>query len=206
MKNTFYKFLLIAFLILVISGLSATAGIIVYRQLFVKPEAEAQITSHTIVEKIADKGVLVTKSIYTAESIELKANQDTGWSKFWWGKTIEAEGFVQVDIGSDLSMIQDKDIEIDQDNKIIKISLPEPTISSTTIQGDITVETKEGIIERFKDTYNEDYNLAVSEIKSQAEDTVKSQEDIYQEAEEQTVNILNLLVQDTGYRFEVINQ
>jgi hypothetical protein len=163
-----------------------------------------KITSTTVLTRINDQAFLVSKSIISDQTVQIKVDQGSSWSNFWWGHEITAEAYIQVDLGTDFSKITESDIQIDDQNKTIKIKLPESQVYNSSLKSDIQVSTKSGILKKlFASDTNQDYNLALSELTKQAESAVKQDNDLLKDAKNASLNTLQAIFKDTGYTISV---
>jgi hypothetical protein len=165
------------------------------------PDTEMETISATVVlDKIQDQAFLVTRTIITDQEIQIEIDQGSAWSNFWWGHEITAEGVVQIDVGLDLSRLSEEDIEVDNETKTIIIDLPSAEVYDSSLKGDIDVSTKSGILKKLLATdNNEDYNLAMAELTSQAEEAVAQDEELLEEAQSSALSTLQVILKDTGY-------
>ena len=194
-------FIIITVILVVVSLVS---GALIYKSYFVKPPETVIVNSQSIVNRISDTGILVTKTVYLDQEVTIEIDNGSDWSNFWWGQEIIASALVKSNIGVDLSGITEDDIIVDEKSKIIEIKLPDAYILSTSIDGDIDVEVKNGVFKGiFDKDNNEDYSLAIIEIKNAAEKTINSESEILIEARSSTIDILNLIITDTGYTLKL---
>lgn len=204
MEKTFAKIGIYLTLFLIVSITSGILGAVLYNRLFIssKNKDEAAVTSHTIVDKISNKGILITKSVNSEESVTISVNNNSTWDSIWWGHEIEASSMVRTDLGVDLSKVTESDIEIDEENKIVYIKLPDVEINTVSLDGPIEVETTSGILKAVLDSdTDEDYNTAIDEIKKQAKTNAESNTELLEETKTSVIDILNVIISDTGYRF-----
>ncbi|MBU0975621.1 MAG: DUF4230 domain-containing protein [Patescibacteria group bacterium] len=158
------------------------------------------ISSTVVVDKLKDQSFLITRTLITNQKVDIEIDYESPWSQFFWGHKVSAEGIMQVDIGVNLAGITDQDIEVNNSDKIIKIRLPDSEIFDTSLSGPIELSTKSGIFKKLFDTDdNEDYNLALNELKTQAENSVKSNTDLMDDAKSSAIITLQAIFKDTGY-------
>jgi len=204
----------VAVSILVVSIISFLVGIIGGIIIGVKIEKNNSdntptkvVTPTTILERISDQSFLVTKSVISTESVTITIDQGSSWSNFWWGHKITAEGLIQTDIGVDLSKLVKEDIQVDNDNKVISINLPQAEIYNSSIEGPIEVSTRSGILKKLlSSNTNEDYNLALEELSSSAEETVDEDQELFENSQSSTLDILQSIFADTGYMLKELNE
>lgn len=203
------KQILLTFLIALTFGFLAgtIAGLIIGIKISKRSQdSQKEIVSSTVIlEKIQDQAFLVTRTIITDQEVKMEIDQGSAWSNFWWGHKIKAEGTVQVDVGIDLSSLREEDIEVDNEGKTIKINLPSAEVYDSSLEGEIDVTTKSGVLYKLLSTdTNEDYNLAMERLTSQAEEAVNQNEDLLQEAQSSALSTLQVILKDTGYTIEAM--
>jgi len=179
------------------------SGLIIGTKINKENTNETTIESTLILERLKEQSFLITRSVISNEEVTITIDQSSPWSNFWWGHEITAKGLIQTDIGTDLSKISENNIDFNHSNKTISISLPDPEIYNTSLKGDIEVTTKSGLLKKLLSSdSNEDYNLALNELSSQAEASINSNQDLFNEASDESIIILNYLFQDTGYTIQ----
>lgn len=178
------------------------AGFILATKLEQNQNSKKQvITSETVFDRVSSKGVLVTQSAYLNQDVDIEVDNGSDWSNFWWGHKITAESLVRVDLGVDLAQIKKEDISINSASKTICIKLADPIINSTAIEGDVEMRVSSGILKIiFASDNNEDYNLATSRIKEEAQKAVKDNTKLLSETKTKAYEILSFLFADTGYQ------
>ncbi|MCA9384052.1 DUF4230 domain-containing protein [Candidatus Dojkabacteria bacterium] len=165
-----------------------------------EPVDQVQITSETVVNKINDEAFLVTKTVFVDQEAQLVIDNGSGWSNFWWGQTIDAEALVRIDVGVDLSKITEEDIEINQEEQTITITIPDAEVLDSSIYGDIDVITDNGVLRTlFANDPNDDHNLATNELINLSTKVVIEDAELLNEAKIDSRNILQLVLSDLGY-------
>ena len=165
-----------------------------------KNENNIIVSSDTIIEKLQKRSFLVTNSITTLQKSSIKIENNSSWSNFFWGKEINAEGNVQVDLGVDLSNIQSEDIKIDHDKKTIIVSIPRAQIYNTTVMGDIDTTRDQGILTKLlKNDPQGDYNLAKEKLTQDSRRAVESNAEYFNTAEESASQTIKALLDQFGY-------
>ncbi len=156
------------------------------------------ITSQVILDKVQDQYFLVTKTLLVDDAVEIAMQGSDDWKDVFTGDKISAQGTVRVDIGVDLDYFTANDIVIDHINRHVVVYLPEARILDASIKDDIDVRTEKGIWTSIKDLFandsSEDYNRAARELIAQAETATKEQKDVFVEAREAGVNLVELVV------------
>ncbi len=176
------------------------SGLIIGLKINQEKEDSAIIESTLVLERLKEQSFLVTRSIITDEEVTINIDQGSTWSNFWWGHEITANGQIQTDIGIDLIKLEDTDIQVNDNDKEIIISLPEPTIYNSSLKGDIEVTTQSGVLKKLlASDSNEDYNLALEELISQSENAISNNQYLFDESYEETIKILQYIFNDTGY-------
>ena len=199
------KNILIIVLIVVAVGISTFLAGQAFQRSSERQMREQTITAQTIVNRIQEQAFLVTKTVYIDQQSEIVIDRGSDWSNFWWGQTITAEGLIRTDVGVDLSKLTSENVKVDHEQKTITIQLPAAEILDSSLSGEIEVVTKSGILKKLllNDT-NADYNLALSQLTTDAMTAVNADETLFVEARNTTINMLELLLAETGY--EVIVQ
>jgi hypothetical protein len=169
-------------------------------------DTQFNINRSAIVERVSEQGFLVTRTAIIDQTVTIEADEGSAWSNFWWGHEINAEAQMQIDIGIDLAKITDDDIEIDRDKKLISISTPQSEIYNTSLYGEeISLSTKSGILKKLLDSdKEEDFNLALEQLEKATTEDVRSQTEIFEQAEQSAQNILQSIFNDTDYKVEII--
>lgn len=194
------KKILVVTLIVIAVAISAFLGGQFFQRSSERQTREQTVTSQTIVNRIQEQAFLVTKTVYIDQESEIVIDRGSDWSNFWWGQTITAEGLIRSDVGVDLSKVTAESIVVDHDQKTITISVPAAEILDTSLSGEIEVVTKSGILKKLllNDT-NADYNLALSQLTTDATAAVNADEALFVEARNSTTSMLELLLAETGY-------
>ncbi len=161
-------------------------------------EEKKIVTSQTVLDKISDQSFLVTKSILINQETE-KTSDQGWWDKLWFKDESQAKALVEVDLGIDLSKLDNEDINIDTDTKTITINIPEAEIDDITLEGDIELKTASGIITKFTRDKDEDYNEAIKMLKDESKNAVKDKLELFESARESAVDLLNIILSDLDY-------
>jgi len=194
MKRTL---LLIIILILLLIGIFLSG---IFFEKYTSNPARQKLTSVMIVDRINEEAFLITRSVYLDQDIEIVIDAGSDWSNLWWGQTLQAQALIKVSLGIDLQNITSDQIKVNDLEKKIAIDLPEPTIISKEIIGDIEVNNQQGLLKLlFDNDTNEDYNLAYSELTTQAEKAIEQKEELFAESKTEALQILELIFKDTGY-------
>jgi hypothetical protein len=194
MKRTL---LLIIILIVLLIGIFLSG---IFFEKYTSNPARQKLTSVMVVDRINEEAFLITRSVYLDQDIEIVVDAGSDWSNFWWGQTLKAQALVKVSLGVDLQNVTPDQIKVNEQEKIITIDLPEPSIISKEIIGDIEVDNQQGLLKLlFDNDTNKDYNLAYSELTNQAEKAVEQKEELFMESKTEALKILELIFNDTGY-------
>lgn len=201
MKSIFTN---IAVIIGLVVLLILTVGSFVFGRMSINcPNQEKVVNSTIILEKITEQYFVVTKSFFMNEEIVVRAEQNSDWENFLWGKEISGSATVRIDYGVDLSGLSEESIVVDNFAKTVKISIPEPEILDSSIYGDIEYQTERGIFKSIEDLIkndeNADYNSITSELIVQATNAVESDINIASESSQDTKELLGLIVAQFGY-------
>jgi hypothetical protein len=170
-----------------------------------KSKPEVEITRDTIVHRVSEQGFLVTRVAVLDQEVEIKVNDDSSWSKFWWGHEVTAEAQMQVDMGVDLSNISKKEIQINEETKEIQIDIPEAEIYNISLKDeDIEIATKSGVLKKiFDNNKEEDFNLALQELEESTLENISSNEEMLNEAQKSAKEIIKTLFTDTNYTVNI---
>lgn len=194
MKRTL---LLVIILIILLLGIFLTG---IFFEKYTSNPARQKLTSVMVVDRINEEAFLITRSVYLDQDIEIVVDAGSDWSNFWWGQTLQAKALVKISLGVDLQNITPDQIIVNELEKKITIDLPEPSIISKEIIGDIEVDNQQGLLKLlFDNDTNKDYNLAYSELTTQAEKAVEQKEELFMESKTEALKILELIFNDTGY-------
>jgi hypothetical protein len=194
MKRTL---LLIIILIILLLGIFLSG---IFFEKYTSNPARQKLTSVMVVDRINEEAFLITRSVYLDQDIEIVVDAGSDWSNFWWGQTLQAKALVKISLGVDLQNITPDQIIVNELEKKITIDLPEPSIISKEIIGDIEVDNQQGLLKLlFDNDTNKDYNLAYSELTTQAEKAVEQKEELFMESKTEALKILELIFNDTGY-------
>lgn len=173
--------------IVAIFALGIYSGYVIF-----KPAAEQKqkITSDIVLTALQQEGFFVTETYILDEKIEIEKTSGSQFKDFFFGQTLEARANVKVAVGVDLSKLTEKDIHVSL--AAVSLLLPEISIQSTEIIGDVSLDNKQGILKKILD--NEDgYNDAVDQLKAQARATANTGE-LRVEARTQTQKEITRLI------------
>ncbi len=171
---------------------------------------DEKVSSRIILNSIQDQAFLVTKTLYLDEETTITIDGAGGLKGLLFGKELKARSLVRSDVGVDLKKMTEENINIDSSKKTITIKLPEATILTSGISGNVEVESSRGIWtsvkELFSDEGNDDYNRAVNELVSNAENAVRARTDVFDSARADTVKLISWMIEKTapGYRVEIV--
>ncbi|KXK25732.1 MAG: hypothetical protein TR69_WS6001001538 [candidate division WS6 bacterium OLB20] len=172
-----------------------------------QPEQVRVVTSEIILEKITTEAFLVTKTVFLDQEKTIRIDQGSDWSNFWWGQTIEAEAIIRVDVGVDYQKVGPEDIVVDNEAKTVTVNIPEAEILDSSLYGEINAVATNGILRQlFANDPNQDFNLALEELDADARLTVERDPDIFAEAEQDSIQLLELLLSGLGYTVDVQTQ
>lgn len=163
-----------------------------------------EVDSRTVIEEISDQYFVVTKTLLLNEEVEIVVDEGSSWSNIWWGDQINAEADMRVDIGVDMTDLTDEDINIDQESRVITINVPDAEVLTVSLNGEIEVTSEKGIIRRFfQNDSNRDYNLALEQLRNEASESALSREDVVVQAQEDSVRVLDLIIENLDYELEI---
>jgi hypothetical protein len=162
-----------------------------------------EITNDVVIDRITEQAFLVTRTVYSDQQVEIEVDQGSSWSNFWWGKTIVASGRVRTDVGVDFSELNESDIEIDEENKVIRIEGLESEILDSSIEGNLEVDDQGSIIRRIlTDRSDEDYETASQQLIDSARRLLEGDEELSNDVIEATEEFLSALF-DNDYTVEI---
>jgi Protein of unknown function (DUF4230) len=162
-----------------------------------------KVTNDIVVEKITEQNFLVSRTVYTDQTTQIKIDQGSAWSNFFWGKSITAEGRVRTDVGYDLSELSKKNVDIDNENKVITLKGLEVTVLDSSVTSDLETKSGGSIIRKLlKDEHNKDYEEASKELTEAATRSVMENEEFKSETELETEELLSALF--SGYDVEIV--
>lgn len=171
-----------------------------------KNAQKAELNSRSIYEKLTSSALLTSKIAYIDQKSTITVDSESEWSKLLWGQTITSNGLMKVSIGVDLQKLQETNISVDTASKRIVIGLPAPQILNTELEGDIETVNQQGILKLLlANDPDTDYNLALNQLKKDANTAVTSDPDIFNLAFSETTNIITNFYKGTGYTV-VINK
>jgi hypothetical protein len=114
------------------------------------------------------------------------------------GKKITVRGMIRVDVGVDMKNLSLDNIIVDSEKKIVTIKLPHAEILDSSLFGELDIDEDKAIVEKlkgfFKDTQNDDYNLALRTLIENAKSQVTADETIFTEARADSVKLVELIV------------
>jgi hypothetical protein len=204
MRERLKYYLILSLVIVSIASVTAIAAFFYGRATKDKELATDPIvvTNQIVVERITDQYFLVTKTLFLSQSSEIVIKENSNWSDVLWKKSIIAEGMIRVDVGVDISKLETGDIEIDNEKKIVRVNMPAAEVLDASMYGDLAVETESGLFTSIQDLFKEgtdDYNLAVNTLVESATQYVESDSQLKNDAQKDSVKIVELILQDTGY-------
>lgn len=200
-------------LILILLSLVVLVAIFFYgRYLGKKTElTKAQlpvITSQTILERITDQYFLVTKTVFIDSRAEIETAKNNNWTDLFTGKKMTVSGLVRIDVGLEMKNMKTENILINSRNKTVTISLPQAEILDASLSGELNIDEDKAVVEKlkdiFKDSQNDDYNLAMQTIITNAKSQVIADESIFQEAKADSIKLVELIVSSMLQDYEII--
>ncbi|MFP4515092.1 MAG: DUF4230 domain-containing protein [Parcubacteria group bacterium] len=166
------------------------------------------VNSQVILERITDQYFLVTKTVFVNSKAEIETPENNTWTDLFTGKRITVHGLIRIDVGVDMQNMSSENIIIDSQNKIVTVILPEAEILDSSLSGELDLEVDKSIVEKLKgllkNTYNEDYNLALKTLIENANSQVKYDEIIFETAKEDSAKLIRLIVSSMLSDYEVI--
>ena len=169
-----------------------------------RPVETRNINSDVVIDRIESQFFAVTRTVYSDQNLEIDIDRGSSWSNFWWGKSINAEARVRVDMGVDFKNLSTSDISVDDDKKEIIIITSGPEILNKSISDNLEIEVSGSMLTRiFARDYNKDYQLVSEELLDAAERAIVQDERLQQDAFIATEEALNYLFSDSGYQVKL---
>lgn len=171
---------------------------------YTKKDEKQEITNDIVIERVSEQAFLVTQTVYTDQETRINIDQGSAWSNFWWGRSVTAEGRVRTDVGIDFSDLDEADITIDQNNKLIRIKNTDPSVLDSSVTTDLEIKAGGSLLRKLlKNENNQDYKLASEKITAAAQRAVEDDEDLEDDSRAAAERILTQLFSESGYRVEV---
>jgi acyl carrier protein len=166
------------------------------------------VSSQTILERITNQYFLVTKTVYVNSEVEIETPKNNNWTDLFTGKKLTVNGLVRVDVGVEMKNMRPENINVDSGSKIVTISLPHAEILDASLSGELDIYEDKAVVEKikdiFKNTQNEDYNLAMQRIISNAKSQVKANEEIFNQARLDSLKLVELIVSGMLDGYQVV--
>ena len=200
-------------LLFVVVALLILVAVFFYGRYQGKTAAELEIrppviNSQVILERITNQYFLVTKTVFVNSKAEIETPKNNDWTDLFTGKKLTVLGLIRVDVGVDMKNMRPENVVVDSQKKIITINLPHAEILDSSLYGQLDLVADKSIAEKlkdlFKNTQNEDYNLALETLIANADSQVKSDESIFNSAREDSSKLVNLIVSGILQDYQVI--
>lgn len=166
------------------------------------------VNSQTILERITNQYFLVTKTVFVDSKAEIETPKNNDWTDLFTGKKITVDGLVRIDVGVEMKNMRPENINVDSQNKIVTISLPHAEILDASLSGELNINEDKAVVEKlkdiFKNTQNEDYNLAMQTIIDNAKSQVMANEEIFNSARLDSLKLVELIVSGMLDGYQVI--
>jgi len=166
------------------------------------------VSSQTILDRITDQYFLVTKTVFVDSRAEIETPKNNNWTDLFTGKKITVSGLIRVDVGVEMKNMRQENITVDSRNKTVTISLPHAEILDASLSGELDVNQDKAVVEKFKDlfknTQNEDYNLAMQTVVDNAKSQVLANEYIFNQARQDSLKLVELIVSGMLDGYEVV--
>jgi hypothetical protein len=153
--------------------------------------APTPMSSETILRAMQQESFFVTQSILLDESITIDNRSGNALRDFFVSEQIIASARVNVALGFDTTELTSDDIRFE--GNTIFMTVPNLSIFSTEVLGDVTIDTNRGIISRII-SGQDDYNGLVALLKEQARTTILDT-DIMADAQKSTIDSLTQFIQ-----------
>ena len=166
------------------------------------------INSQTILDRITSQYFLVTKTVFVNSKAEIETPKNNDWTDLFTGKKITVNGLIRVDVGLEMKNMRRENINVDSRNKIVTISLPHAEILDASLSGELDINEDKAVVEKlkdiFKNTQNEDYNLAMQIVINNAKNQVMANEDIFNQARFDSLKLVELIVSGMLDGYQVV--
>lgn len=166
------------------------------------------VNSQTILDRITSQYFLVTKTVFVDSKAEIETPKNNNWTDLFTGKKITVSGLIRVDVGVEMKNMRQESITVDYRNKIVTISLPHAEILDASLSGELDVTQDKAVVEKFKDifknTQNDDYNLAMQTVIDNAKSQVLANEDIFNQARFDSLKLVELIVSGMLDGYQVV--
>ncbi len=166
------------------------------------------VNSQVILDRITNQYFLVTKTAFINSKVEIDTPKNNNWTDLFTGKKITVFGLIRVDVGVDMKNIRLENIVVDSKNKIVTISLPHAEILDSSLSGELDVIADKSILEKikgvFRNTQNEDYNIALKTLIDSANNQVMANESIFEDARTDSVKLVTLIVTSMLSDYQVV--
>jgi len=171
-------------------------------------ESKPVVSSQVILNRITDQYFLVTKTVFVDSKAEIDTPKNNNWTDLFTGKKITVSGLIRIDVGVDMKNMRLENIVVDSKNKIVTISLPHAEILNSSLSGELDVTADKSILEiikgLFKNTQNEDYNIALKTLIDSANSQVTADESIFEQARTDSVKLVTLIVTSMLSDYQVV--
>jgi len=171
-------------------------------------ESKPVVNSQVILNRITDQYFLVTKTVFLDSKAEIDTPKNNNWTDLFTGKKITVLGLIRIDVGVDMENMRLENIVVDSKNKIVTISLPHAEILNSSLSGELDVTADKSILETikglFKNTQNEDYNIALKTLIDSANSQVAADESIFEQARTDSVKLVTLIVTSMLSDYQVV--
>src|SRR5680860_323645 len=166
------------------------------------------VNSQTILDRITSQYFLVTKTVFVNSKAEIDTPKNNNWTDLFTGKKITVLGLIRVDVGVDMKNMRLENIVVDSKNKIVTINLPHAEILDSSLSGELDVIADKSILEKikglFKNTQNEDYNIALKTLIDSANSQITADESIFEQARMDSVKLATLIVTSMLSDYQVV--
>lgn len=168
----------------------------------------AIVNSQVILERITNQYFLVTKTVFVNSKTEIDTPKNNNWTDLFTGKKITVFGIIRVDVGVDMKNMRLENITVDSKNKIVTITLPHAEILDSSLSGELDVIADKSILEKikdlFKNTQNEDYNIALKTLIENANSQVMGNQRIFDEARTDSIKLVTLIVTSMLSDYQIV--
>lgn len=166
------------------------------------------VNSQVVLERITNQYFLVTKTVFVNSRAEIDTPKNNDWTDLFTGKKLTVLGLIRVDVGVDMKNMRPENIVVDQQKKLVTISLPHAEILDSSLSGQLDLVADKSIVEKLKgllkNTQNEDYNLALQTLITNANSQVTADETIFSSARDDSAKLVQLIVSGMLKDYQVV--
>lgn len=167
------------------------------------PKAESRtVSGQTILTALRSQGFLVTRTYLFDQPVTITKSTGSAFKDFFVGQTIDARGTMEVNLGIDLTNLDEQDVA--HEENAVTVRIPRVSLFNTRLVGPIDVRNTQGVLKRITDP-NDGYNEALAELTRSAEAAAQEPaiiENAEQASQEEIRRLVLLLFPGADVRIE----